>query len=502
MIRFCDKEICCVSEKEMNWQQMTDYFLDGHMDEKLYVMDDMGRFAGSVIYNSLFGMIPKNTAAAECRVLDGDKRVWIEKDYVILDENIWENGRKFFRICPNGLLPVLDKNCQLLCFAWNDEEANREIRMLDELIERKNAAGFREVYPETDSVTVYGCNELAYFFVQYLNKINMSVSVNGELWNKIGIFENAGEGILEHRNFSVFAEGCSEIQEKAEFRKSVSPEFECIDRIYEENIIRGNIKDINGTFLDVLEFLRNRQIVMLGAGDDSLNAYDLLLGYGVDICCFSSENEADIGKRIFEKRVLKRAEIIENIKNPVFIEAVSRYSAWGTGEVDFYHYIGFKRNEKYFLLKDYTEIPQNGFMHILNYLMKDINKKIVLIGDFWLSLKLGKMLEKNHENVCEQIVYCDVLKEHIEKPEGLTWVSREEIRVDDVCLLMLPGYVGRFTDAEGKYTYRESVKRNYLLAALRINSVEILDYPIDNSLFYDGIHCGQNHIQKELRVKK
>lgn len=192
MIRFCDKEICCVSEKEMDWQQMTDYFLEGHMSEKIYVLDEEGRFVGSIIYNSLFGMMPKNTAAAECMNLDGDKRVWIAKDYVILDENIWENGRRFFRFYPYELLPVLDKKRQLQCFAWDDEEANRELRMLDELIETRSAAGFREIYPQMDCVTVHGCNELAYELVQYLKKINMPVNVNGEFWDKIGIIESTG----------------------------------------------------------------------------------------------------------------------------------------------------------------------------------------------------------------------------------------------------------------------------------------------------------------------
>lgn len=30
MIRFCDKEICCVAEDEMDRQQMVTYFLNGH----------------------------------------------------------------------------------------------------------------------------------------------------------------------------------------------------------------------------------------------------------------------------------------------------------------------------------------------------------------------------------------------------------------------------------------------------------------------------------------
>lgn len=194
MIRFCDKEICCVSEKEMNWQQMLDYFLDWHMDEKIYILDEMGRFVGSVIYNSLFGMKPKNAAVTEYRSVDNDKSIWVAKDYVILDEDIWDNGRKFFRVYPYGLLPVLDKKHQLVCFAWNDEEANRELRMLDELMGIDSTAGFQDIYPEIDSVMIHGCNELAYYFVRYLERINIPVDVTGEFWSKTGILKKAGGG--------------------------------------------------------------------------------------------------------------------------------------------------------------------------------------------------------------------------------------------------------------------------------------------------------------------
>lgn len=308
---------------------------------------------------------------------------------------------------------------------------------------------------------------------------------------------------MEHRNFSVFAEGCSGIREEAEFRKSVSPEFECIDRIYEENIIRGIIKDTNGTFFSVLDCLKCKQIIILGIGNDALDAYDLLLGYGLDICCFSSENEEDIGKKVFGKKVLKRTEIIESIMNPVFIEITARYSAWGTREVDFYHYIGYKRNEAFFMLKDYTEIPKNGYMHILNYMLKDIDKKIILIGDFRLCLKLGKVLTKQRKKMHERIAYWDILNEYEGNGAGLKLAAKDEIDINDVCLLMLPGYIGYYDDTAMNHSYRETVKRDYLLAVLKVNTMDILDYPIDNKIFFDGIACfAQQDFQQELKVKR
>ena len=60
--------------------------------------------------------------------------------------------------------PVIDKNWNMICFAYQDDEADREIRMLDELKEHKNALGFGDIYSKYSYVTIHECNELAYFF--------------------------------------------------------------------------------------------------------------------------------------------------------------------------------------------------------------------------------------------------------------------------------------------------------------------------------------------------
>ncbi len=291
------------------------------------------------------------------------------------------------------------------------------------------------------------------------------------------------------------------MQEEVGFRKSVSSEFECIDRIYEENILRGIIRDANGSFWDILQCIKHKQIVLLGAGNESLDAYDFLLGFGVDIYCFSSEDEADKGKKLFGKRVLSRVEIIESVKNPVFVEIQSRYSAWGFGGVDFYHYMGYKRNEQFFLLCDYVEIPKNGFVHILN--LKSIDRKIVLAGDYWLCLKLKQMLKVRCEKLYERIVFYDVLEEYENQKEGLKRIVKNEICINDICLLLIPSYVGYYDNKEQNHSYRETVRRKYLLAILEVISVDVVDYPIDNLLFFGEIkNYSQQHIHSDLKVKK
>ena len=81
MIRFCDKEVCCISEAELDRQILMAYFFDGNRREPVCVLDESGKFVGIITYDLLLG---KNLNDA------------IRKDCLILDDNIWKNGRKMF----------------------------------------------------------------------------------------------------------------------------------------------------------------------------------------------------------------------------------------------------------------------------------------------------------------------------------------------------------------------------------------------------------------------
>lgn len=175
MIRFCDKEVCCIKVNEMDRQQILDYFLNVNRKDPVCVLDEKGKFAGSITYSSILGRELQEAINTEC---------------MILGLTTWEEGRKCFERCPvqfGGItmIPVIDKERNLLCFVYQDDEANRELRMLDELMEYKSALTFLDLYPEYSNVTVYGCNELAYAFVMYLKKMGIPVSVKGELWKNI-----------------------------------------------------------------------------------------------------------------------------------------------------------------------------------------------------------------------------------------------------------------------------------------------------------------------------
>lgn len=155
MIRFCDKEICCVTEEQLDRQQLLEYFINGHRSELVCVLDKEGKFKGSITYLALLGR----------ELADS-----INQNYLILDETIWEKGHQCLEGYPvqfgvETMVPVVDQEGNLLCFAYQDYEANQELRMLDELGKHKSASGFADIYPQYDSVIIHGCNELAYYFI-------------------------------------------------------------------------------------------------------------------------------------------------------------------------------------------------------------------------------------------------------------------------------------------------------------------------------------------------
>lgn len=177
MIRFCDKDVFCVNYDMLDRATLISYFLNESRSNLVCVMDDAGKYCGMITYESLLSHNDVSSA--------------ILYDSVVLNEELWTKGRDYFKSrdsinISNGdvvYLPVVDEVGNLLYFLYQDDEANKEIRMLWELLEgiqeNRHYIDFFSIYPEYDCVTVHGCNELAWYFVQYLNSINMPVNVRG-----------------------------------------------------------------------------------------------------------------------------------------------------------------------------------------------------------------------------------------------------------------------------------------------------------------------------------
>lgn len=421
MIRFCDKDVYSINLCEVNREILFSYFLSGHRSELVCVINNFGKFHGLITYSSL---------------LDSDNLNGAMEQYaVILDENIWEKARNFFK-CRDIIdvrnadiiyLPVIDNNGYLLYFAYQDEEANKELRMLWELLDKKeskyvNYLNFNDIYPEYDCITVYGCNELAYYFIKYIDYIGMPVEVEGEIWKQIG-FEKRNS-VVSCNKYRIYAEGTwpKEKDMLHYIIRSVSAEFECIDKIYEANIKDGRIQDAEGDFQVLIKKLKcEKEIVLIGINNSSQDVYDLLAEFGIDIACFYSGNIKDWKHFLFGKQIMGMYQIISSLRHPVFVDCVSKYSSWSEGEVDRYVYMGYKRNEQIFLIRDYIlGVPENHLRNILN------NQHIVLAGNYLLCKRLISYFK--YKGVGKSIYYSGCLDGKI------------EIKKDELCLVIEPRY--------------------------------------------------------------
>ena len=427
----------------------------------------------------------------------------IQKEYVILDENVWKKGREYFAKHKSYdgsiiLLPVLNKRHELICFAWQDAEANRELRMLHELEECEDALGFHDWTSDYTGVMIHGCNELAYYFAEYLQKQGIKVQVEGEFWHNFAIGET--QEVLDGLNYEIWAEGVhrkgKDIYEER-FR-SVSAEFECVNEIYEANIKAGKIKDADGDADELIRKLKSRkEIVIRGVGTKAQEAYDWLLSNGLDIVAFLSEKARGEGREsLFGKPILRKTEAVEQFSDAVILECGAKYSAWGFGSVDLNDYEGYERNKGYFLLRDYLEVPENGLMNIFRGVPEG---KIFLVGDIRLCSRFYRWWMK-YGIKAKNIGYLNVLNENLKKAGELHISEADISEVDEgsICLLIVPEY-------DSVYHITQEAANNRKKYIEKLYSYGIYDYTDYYSDIFSGIHLEMQelkYIRKELRPGK
>lgn len=474
MIRFCDSDVGFVEYGTLSRSEILSYFLSGHIEEIVCVYNDSEaeEFIGIITYDSLLHALSIDAA--------------ILKEYVILDQDVWKNVREIFnkggrnhrRVIP---LPVLDIDHNLICFAYEDMDANREIRMLRELKEARGALQFSDIFPEYKCVKIYGFNELAYFFVDYLKDQNVQVRLDSEMWQ--GFFVDEECQYPEYECMSIYAEGTWEKTRnwKENLLRSASVEFECVDKIYEANIKNNYIGNASEGDKALLERLRGeKEVILCGTGMKAQDAYDFLIGNGVEVCCFAV-NELNVRQihRLFGKKIIGIDEAIYTYRNPVFIDCTSKYSAWGLGDVDYFDYIGYRRNENFIMLRDYVEVPDNNLLNALG------NSKVVLAGDRYLCSKLYEYLTRKMISV---IGYLCTLQGDV-RPENIPEVSVDDVSEDIMCLIAEPAY---YSFAKGGDVGIE--EKNQRIAYLK-------EQNIDNYTDYFGDMTPFINIEKEIDIK-
>lgn len=484
MIRFCDSDVGCVEYESLNRSELLSYFCSGHLDEIVCVYDglDAENFVGIMTYQSLLYAVSMDSA--------------IIRERVILDQNVWQNARDIFRKKGRDIrtitpLPVLDKDSQLICFAYQDEDANREIRMLHELRETQGLLHFSDVFPEYRCVKISGFNELAYFFAEYLREQNIKVQVDCMMWQDFFMGEEF-QG-PEYECMYIYAEGTWDkaCNWKENLLRSVSVEFECIDKIYEANIKTNRIGNATLGYEGLLEHLRGgNEVILCGTDMAAQNAYDFLLDSGIEVSGFVADKlNADCEHRLFGKRILGLNEAIHKYKEPVFIDCKSKNSAWGVGQVDYYDYIGYKRNEKFIMLRDYIDVPENNLLNALG------STEVVLTGDRYLCSILYEYLVKN--NILVTGYLCMLPTDS--QPENMPEIQADSLNQNILCVIVEPVYQ---SDGKGRVVGKE--EKGQRISWLRDRKIDnYTDYFSDMIPFVNIEQDRDNkYLRKGLKPKR
>ncbi len=206
MIRFCDKEVYTIHEGDMSRIQMFVFFLEervdvqhknGHLNDVLMVFDEKECYKGIITSNRLMS----------CQI--GEE---ILEDVLTVSDSFWEEGRTYFAEHPDELVPVVDKNGNVLGFCWDDDQGKNvvqwELGVLESAYEAGSLISVDEVYPNVRMACIYGCNEFAWLSYQFLKKIGMPVCLIGEEWEWFGVktMENC-YAFPEWAKLSIYAEG-------------------------------------------------------------------------------------------------------------------------------------------------------------------------------------------------------------------------------------------------------------------------------------------------------
>lgn len=332
--------------------------------------------------------------------------VAIVEEQTCFGNNLWKESRKLFqqRLCDDitviWMLPIVDENRECVCYGWQDEEANRELRMLRELGQNREALQFGDVFPKVKEVVVYGCNELAYNFVKYLETQQVKVFVSGKYWNYFGYESIGEEEVCSADRMVIHAEGFYQYVEwRRRMVRSVSAEFECIDRIYEANVLSGKIKDAGGEFEWLLTQLKGRKVAILGTGAKAQDTYDLLYMRGIDVTAFVEPESCGTWREdnriLLGRRVSDIAFVVSHMEETVFVSCTGKNSALGTELIEKFDYYGYERNRQFFLIDDYTDIPYSNLVHVLK------GRKVVLAGEVALCRILQEYLEKVEDHEIE-----------------------------------------------------------------------------------------------------
>ncbi len=396
-------------------------------------------------------------------VLKGTRYEIIVENPIIFDKNIWDKVKRIiYREQIVGefvFVPITAYNGKLLWYAYEDQMANRQIRQLRELSQLSNKAlQFGDVYPACQMVTIYECNELAVLFAKYLIQQGIGLEVFGDGWQQFGFYDRTCQSeVSSASHMYIYSEGQKTYKDSQTQwpPKSAAYEFECIDNIYEENIRNGIIKDGIWNQNEFLEHLKNQmELVLIGTDIESLSFYNFLLSNHIKIACFMRTNENEKNQNIYGIPVYDYNKVKNCLNSPVFLECHDKASSWGFGQTDLFDYLGYQRNERFYLTRDYLEVKEKSILYILKQQLKK-KRILLLVGDIWLCRFLFNILCMY--SIQEEIVFFDVLGENEKRGEDSLPIEENVIINENMDVLLV---IPEFTCPPGK-NYISKRKQRY-----------------------------------------
>lgn len=321
--------------------------------------------------------------------VDSESRDNNSGDTILFDGDIWERAKEFFLVHKDKKsVSVLDMDGNVVCIAWQDKAADQELRMLNEIMEHSGALQFEAFYSKYDCVMIQGCNELAVRLGEYLQERKIEVIRMGKYWNYLGT-DTEDFVANNHNMLVVYAEGTWEHfnDPRIEATRTSSVKFDCIYQLYMENVRMGRICNSKRSQEEFIRLLKGRNVFLLGADYELGDACDVLMRYGIEIRGFLCDEKDHDGMKCLGKESVVLDEI-GKMPDLALVDCRHKDSVIGLGKVDYYAYYGYKRDEIFFFLKDYMDIPESKLVNVLQ------DKTVVLIGDKLLCHKLRRFLIK------------------------------------------------------------------------------------------------------------
>lgn len=457
MLRFYQRENYEILYTSLNEQLLADFFCDDNYDKIVCVKSQDEKYLGNITWKAW--TLNQNIEKA------------INRDKIIFDLNIWKNGEKYFRrkmdnVSDISMLAVVDENERFLFWGYQDDDANEELRMLRELW-GVNLLNFGDIFPVYDSVEIYGINELAYRFVEYLNYCGIPTRVHGDIWKRLGIVEQVCCGYKN--SYVIYAEGVWQIAENLynEVLRSVSVCFECIDKIYEANIRAGKIRKCIGGEIEFIDYIKEKTIAIIGTDLSSAEVYDYLLGKGVHVSLFVDMDQVNSNKYMFGKPILSCQDAFNYDSQLTFLECHGTDSRWGLNGTDFYDYHGYYRNENFFFVKDYLKSVQKQLKNVVKSY-----GEIILFG----LLSMCEYLKNQDMFKNSNVQYIDLLGEISNNDYEIKY---KELGNERLCLFVCPEFL-----YEDSQIYKKRIKE-YTSRALIIGLTDYSDYFTKNAAYID-----------------